>query len=565
MPVNATGQQRVSQIETVPAPTKGLNDIDPLAAMDPSYALILDNFFPATSAITTRAGYQEFCTGIKSYDANGNITTHPAPIKTLIPYYGVDGSSKLFACTDWGIYDVSISRDNPPRVVEMLDGECQYTQYNTDGVTVVYVVNGIDPPMYYDGTDWIITTQFQVPQVPSADGACWPERTALGDLNMTAWISCLAYKRILYFVEANSTKIWYMGVDSLFGSVKLFDVGSVFKRGGSIVEVINWSMNEGDGLHNTFAIRSSVGEIVVYQGDDPDSTGDFGSQRWELQASFFISAPVGYNQSVSYGGDAIMVTRMGIVPLSSVVQGEATDALYEGILSSRNISRTLSRILRKTKATDWELVNAPYLQALILTIPDIGNGVPVQYVMNALTGAWCRFNLPAISIVVSNQQLFFGTADGTVCIYGEGMFLDDVKLDRTGGVEIEAEVFTAYNYFGEQAANKHYKLCRPIFQADKPVAYALKLNLDYNNDPLFNSPLPAPGDTGFAIWGAATNAALWGTSTPSYFWTAPRTVYRPWTGVVGLGFSAALLVRVLTNSEVSLVATEFVYENGAAI
>jgi hypothetical protein len=207
---------------------------------------------------------------------------------------------------------------------------------------------------------------------------------------------------------------------------------------------------------------------------------------------------------------------------------------------------------------NWEISNIPVLQALVVNIPATSDEPARQYVMNSLTGAWTRFNLPIRCTGLSGGKLYFGTTDGRVCLYG-GVTRDNVLLDGTGGEEIICSMFSAYNYFGDPTTNKHFKLVRPIFQAITPPGYKLRLNVDYDITALGGNP-PAPGPEGDQyLWNAINS--LWDQA----FWASQGTTYFPWTGVVGLGFCAALLMKVNSSETANFAALEVVFEAGGSI
>ena len=178
--------------------------------------------------------------------------------------------------------------------------------------------------------------------------------------------------------------------------------------------------------------------------------------------------------------------------------------------------------------------------------------------MNALTGAWTRFDLPARCGGVYKGKFYFGTDDGRVCQYGETR-KDNVLLDGSGGTDVVCSMFSAYNYFGDPTSNKHYKLVRPIFQAPTPPGYKLQLNVDFDVRTLAGNP-PAAGPASLQyFWD--NPASVWDQA----FWASSGTVYFPWTGVTGLGFCAALLLKVVATEATSLAAVETVFEVGNAI
>jgi len=525
----AKPQRRVATTSSLPAPTMGINDLDSFASMPPDYCIDLLNFFPSNGALSTRQGYKEWATNL-----GGRVYT-------MINFAMVDGTSELFACTNEGIWDVTSSTDAPVMVVALTYGAVEYCQYSNIAGNYLVVTNGVDAALLYDGTTW---TPFTTSDTPTNPG----EIKGVDPATLTGVTS---YKGRLWFIEQDSLTAWYLPYDSVGGEAQPFYLGGSLPRGGGITEIITWSLDSGAGMDDKVCFYSNQGELLIYTGNDPTDATD-----WQLESMFFISAPIGTSPSMELGGDVILLTRNGIIPLSSVVKGEASIAVSNSALSKR-ISRTMNRIVNSgTFVPDWEIMNLPSLQAILVIVPPTSTSSPRQYVMNSLTGAWTRFDLPARCGTLHQGKFFFGDDNGRVLRYGD-TFTDGDLLDGTPGAEITCYAFTAYNYFGDPTTNKHFKLVRPIFQGTTPPGYLLKLNMDYDLASLPGNPPSPEQGSGDAFW----DAALWDNA----FWRSSGTVYRPWVGVTGLGFCAALLIKVISSETSSFTAIETVYEAGSAI
>lgn len=225
---------------------------------------------------------------------------------------------------------------------------------------------------------------------------------------------------------------------------------------------------------------------------------------------------------------------------------------------SKRISTTVNRLVNSNVyGKDWELINLPKYQSVVILIPTTSSLPAIQLIMNTLTGAWTRFDLPTHCGAEAGGKLFFGTNDGRVCIFGGGNNLDGVKLDGTGGVPVQCSLFAAYNYMEDHTTLKHFKLVRPIFQTDQPPSYRLTLNMDFDTATLAGSPAPPGPDTTNPLW----DAAIWDQS----FWSAALTTFRPWVGVSGVGFCCALLLKVASTDSISFVAVEYVFEKGGVV
>ena len=91
-----------------PAPVAGWNTQDPEAAMDPSFATQMDNYFPERGRVISRRGSKQFAD-----------TTDTGAVETLFNWVS-GASNKLFAITGTTLYDVtdpaSVGRGNGHRI-----------------------------------------------------------------------------------------------------------------------------------------------------------------------------------------------------------------------------------------------------------------------------------------------------------------------------------------------------------------------------------------------------------------------------------------------------------------
>ncbi len=524
-------QPRVSEVRSVLAPVGGIDDLDPLASMGEEFCIQLNNWVPANSSLDARQGYRQW------------VTNLGLPVRTLMQYNSMSGDIVLFAATDAAIYDVTLSSDTPVLSKAVNNGYFKHLTFGNVAFQYLIAVNGgVDASLLYDGTSWIEFVQTDTPTSPGQ----------VKGVDPSTFSHVMSFKRRLWFVQSNSMTAWYLPIDSTSGEARPFYLTSVFKRGGKLLFIVDWTVDGGDGIDNKLVFVSDQGEVAVYTGTDPDVT-----TAWFLDAVFFAGAPIGEKAFVEFGGDVFINTTYGVVPLTKVLAGVMSTSPNEQAISKR-INKTLNRIiLSKKYIRNWELHNVPVLQAVTILIPPFGENPAIQFVMNSITGAWTRFDLPANCGIVASGDFYFGGTDGTVYRYGGGNYMDGVLLDGTGGEPVECSLFSAYNYMGDPTTLKHWKLIRPVFQSDQPPSYLIKLNTDFDISALAGAPLPPAEQQINPLW----DVAIWDQA----FWSSTYTVFRPWLGVSALGFCCALLLKSSTNDRVSLVAVEFVYESGGAI
>lgn len=526
-------KQRRTEIVSVPAPTKGLNDTDSLANMDPMFAIELVNLFPGQSSLFVRAGYKQWITGLTE------------PVKTLISYNSMTGSNELFAANDTAIYDATTqgTRDPVTDIVKAItNGKLSYTNYSNVAGQYLVAVNGTDPGLLYDGTTWIDFTTVVTPVNPGE----------VSGADMADMIQVQEFKQRLWFVEKNSMTAYFLPTDSVGGAMTPFFLGSVFPKGGFLQNIFTWSLDAGDGMDDLIVFQSNKGEIALYAGTDPTSASTFG-----LRSVYYVGSPLSDRTNVDLGGDAVMLGIFGLVPMSKVVGGQQSLTVYESSLS-RNISKTLNRIVRARENTpNWEMLNVPSFQALFINIPELGGTPATQYVMNTITGAWCQYDLPLLTMEVHDEAMFFTDEDGFVYIHDGEEVMDNVLLDDSGGDIIISSLKQAYNYFGAMGMNKHYQLIRPLFVATYPPGYIAQLSVDFSPNGIFSVPSPPVNPPATDTW----DIAIWDET----LWSPEQETQFEWIGVEGLGFCASLVIKMATNVQTEFVSVDWAYEPSNSI
>ena len=523
--------QRVSKALALPAPVGGLNDIDPLAQMDASYMLDCVNFFPDNGNLKIRYGYQEWCTGL------GN------PVKTIMTFAVQDGTFKKFAATDAGIYDIGAAVNAPPKVAASTNGQWEFTNFATAAGQYLVAVNGTDPSKLYNNATWVDFKQIASPTNPGE----------VSGVDPATFTFVLSHMHRLWFAQKNSMTVYYLPTDAVGGAAQPLFLGSIFKKGGYIVGMARWSSDSGSGINDRIVFLTSSGEVASYAGTDPSD-----SSTWSLDAVFFIGSPLSRRSFMDYGGDIVILTKRGVIPASTLITSQAIQNIFSGAFSHR-ISRT---IMALSKNTNW-----PF-QPEVITYPDVGwiviniykastlrdpQAGPVQFVMNILTGAWGRLDYPVRTIRVTDVGLLMGTDDGRVLQMTQDQYLDNVKLNGTGGDPISGYAMSAYTYLDDPTYNKHAKFVRPVFQTDIKPSFIIRVLPDYRLD-LWDQ-VPPPN---FAVGNAVWDVSKWDMAN----WAGNENVYRPWCSANVLGYAFAWQLKVSTSSALALSAMEWIWEDG---
>jgi hypothetical protein len=148
---------------------------------------------------------------------------------------------------------------------------------------------------------------------------------------------------------------WFLDVDAIAGPVEQFPVGQLFKFGGFLMAIYTWAVDSGDGMNDKLVLISSKGEVAIYSGLDPtDAT------QWSLEGVYRLGAPVGRRCGASYGGDLLLLTTDGVVPLSKSLQ--STQVNTRDNLTDK-VQQTISVLVSQYKdVVGWQMILFPWYE-----------------------------------------------------------------------------------------------------------------------------------------------------------------------------------------------------------
>jgi hypothetical protein len=494
--------------KSIPPPIEGWDSSSPIQAMLPKRALYLDNWFPEQAYCRIRRGHvlhaQVHDEGEEEIEEPPTPAVPPAPItsavETLMAYHGLT-ANKLFAVAGGTINDVTANDDGVFVDDGYTNSRFQHTNFTTSGGKFLVGVNGADTPITYDG---------------STLGAVSVDSDAVDDA-----IHINAHKRRLWFTINESTVARYLPIDSIGGTSVAFDFGAQFTKGGYLMATGTWTIDSGSGPDDLFVAISSRGQVAIYQGTNPAS-----ADTWSLVGVFDLGAPIGRRCLTKIAGDLALITIDGVIPLSKAI------SLDRGAIQLVELTARIQKAMNDAATLyganfGWQLIGYPRGTAAFLNIPTTEGSAGRQFVMNTLSGAWCRYiGMNAICWETMDDRIFFGGAGGKVFEHDIG------SLDN--GMAITLKLKPAFNYFGSPGKNKHFKQVRPILTTNGQVVPSIDLNVDFEDrdPPIVATVIELEG----ALWGEA----VWG----SFEWgsTAEQS-QAEWIEASNVGFCATPNMR----------------------
>ncbi|NKQ73849.1 hypothetical protein C3Y89_26550 [Rhizobium sp. UPM1132] len=600
---SGAGMTRVSPSKDWIAPIGGWRTDVEMADMPKDAAFQLDNFFPEANRVRARYGFLAFATGLgadvktvipysgvsnrlfaaagdKIFDVtaggavgaavvSGQSTAHwstqqytnPAGQEYLRLVNGLD-TPLLFNGTSWTNNYLVGTATLATQNVAVKNVPYTLSFFGTGSVTLsgayAGVLNGTGVANRVTLTftpvagTLTLTVAGSVTNAQLETGAVAtpyvPSTMITGIPDSSLLIAVTAYRSRLWFIEKNSTNVWYLATDAVSGTATVLPVGGNMKYGGTLVAINVWTIPVSTGLQQCLVLMSSEGEVIVYQGSDPSS-----ASNWGLIGTFKLGRPLGTDRCMlSVGADLAIMTTDGIVPITKAVQ------LDRGATSLGAITAKIGPTWRETVAAigttseEWQLASFPARQMAIVNLPSSFG--PYQYVMNTETGAWCRFvGISASCWATWQDRLFFGSSDGTVYEAEAGA--------SDNGTAIDALMVGAWNRFGDGLSTKFSKLIGVTAQIGVSTLMYAGISTDYQTK-IPTALLSSVENSAAATWGTA----IWGVSK-----FPGNILARKFASAGAAGAALAPTVRALISgssasvSEAAVVGGEVLYEKGAPL
>lgn len=524
-------KQRVSDLMSFPAPVGGwianVNLATPGARRPDGTkvngAHTLKNMFPTATGVRMRAGSEKYAT----------VGDGSSDVVAMFSY--IDGNNqKFFAADEVAIYDITTVVDpdvSPAEEVGSLTNDAHgvgfsVVQFATAGGTFLRTVNGADTPLVYDGSTWGTS--------PAITG---PTASLLSFV----W----AFKQRLFFIQKDTLDAWYLPVDSVGGAATKLPLGGVFTRGGSLMFGASWSLDENSGLSATCVFVTTEGEVAVYKGSDP---GD--ADTWGLVGVYRIGKPRGPRAFIRAGGDLVIATDIGFVPLSQAIARDFAALSPSAV--SYPIEDAWNAAVAARSFAGWNCEVWPAKQMVLVALHGEPGDEGQMFAANARTGAWALFTgWDGHCLHVFGDRCFYGSTDGRV-----------IECETTGadlGETYTAVCVPLFDSMKSPASLKTGLMARVVLRAPAPVLAELSLQKDYN------VVLPtAPDDISVLsgdLWGTGKwGEASWGTELE-------KNTYKDWKPVNGSGNSLSIATQITSGGvappAVDLVQTDLTYETGA--
>jgi len=514
----AAGQ--VSQLFNNPPPTGGLNLRDPISEMAPTDAIALDNFIARQQGVELRKGWSVSIE--PELGASAYVSTFA---------YNTDDPAerKLFGAVGGDIYELNV---------------------DTGEATVSQAATGSDADQWWTiqfsndtGTSYLLAVSPGAGYWTYDPGSGWVDRTATTTGLPTTVRTVSVWKKRVWFTCENSSIVYYLhDVNAITGVADPFPMGSVLRNGGSVSALINWTIDAGFSVDDYLVVIGTEGDVGVWEGTDPTDAASFG-----IKGVWYIGPVPRYGVYFTpFGGDVMILSQQGLVPMSKLVAGQWNEAAALTAPASKIQPALTPALTALRDVPSWGVFMVPKESILVIQMPVNEYGTYRQYVMNVITGAWSTFsNMPMVSSAILNGNLYFATNDGGVAHGLYGNFDSDTDT-------IEGDVQSAFNNYGTPSTLKTFHMARPIFIATDAPSVLVQLNTQYSIQNVPGSPSFTGGDT--AKW----DESFWNTAV----WAGAFNTYQAWVGVNGLGYYGSLRMKVRGYPGTLLTSTHVMSQPG---
>jgi hypothetical protein len=509
----------------IPAPTGGLNTVSPGGLLPDTDCLSLWNMVVAENGLRSRLGSREWCTGLTG--ASDNL------VRSVLPFKGSQASKdRVFACTSSGIWDVTSSSAAPTLVIAFADttGDAGYgvahALVTAAGHFLAYADEQNGLYYYTESTDtWA--------KVAMGGGA-----SQISVIDPASIRFVTTFKHFVIFALKDSQSLYYLASGSIYGAATAFPLAGQFLHGGNVVGMWSCTYDGGAGMDDSLVVIAAGGDLVIYQGTDITTANSFGLKgRW-----FLGGIPAGRHIASNIGGDLLIITKMGLLPLSRLVTGAALEdsRLYETFKVSNLFNQLM---LTRSSLRGWSIRLNPEDNTLLVTVPTYTSQACEQLAMSVPAKSWSRYDSLGIgngtawsasgfySSETHAGKLYFGTVDGRVLIH-DG-YVDGVLLsDSSAYTSIQWRVLTGFRNLGN-GRQKQVQHLRPIVLSETAQpSYDCQAKYDYDLGELAAVSVGAPGNGswGVGVW----DTAVWGDGLAASIGV---------TGAAGMGSRLAIAMR----------------------
>lgn len=523
-----TDKTAVGQTKTFGAPVAGLVTNTPMANASGTSLLIAENFWPTARGIAPRGGTRR----------RVNI---PNPVEELFQYVA-GGNQAQFVADANNIYMFDENTAEEAALTAVVTGQTSsaYTtqEMQTDGGSFLLVVNGTDDLQIFDGMFFQAVNDTSTP-------------FAITGVDTSTLSHVWAHRNRIFFVQKDTMDAYFLGINSVAGVATRLPLAGVFDKGGSLLYGATWSSDSGSGMDDRCIFATDQGEFAVFAGSNPADIND-----WNLQGVYEIGEPLDKNAHISVGGDLIVATKAGLIPLSAATQKDVAALKLDALTYSIDPDWRRETIL-SGHLGGWRLAKWGSRNMAVVAPPNRDALQGYCWAVNLETGAWTKFTGWRVGdIAVLDDRLYFGDATGNVFEADTGG-TDD-------GVPFECRLCYGFDHMGMPGSLKTVHAMRATWRYQTAFNARMTVATDYRPD--FPAALDTPlgQDNNPGTWDAATwDADYWASDEETY------QVRQKWVSASGHGETIAPQIQIVSGQssklDCELISIDVTYSSGGTL
>lgn len=606
--------QRAAESYTTAAPVGGLNSRDALANMPETDAIILDNWFPQPTWVEFRRG-------------KTTLATFTGNCQSVMAYNSLSGSNQLYAGVNnagtGSIYRVDNAGGGSAgsavvggagnTVQAVTNTVYDWTLFGTGSAEVLYLLNGADAPLLYDGTTWwpisaVTATITGITQAASAvvtintvsgsnpfslgnnvgfsgvvgmtqinglvgritaiggSSGAWTFTVNINSLGFTAYSSGgtvnpytltggPASLSSLSYVTRYKSRLWFIqgGTFNVYYLPQNVFAGALtlLPMGPNFNQGGSLAMMATDSIDNSAGVNDYAAFISTV-GEVVMFQGYDPSQTatWYEAGHFQIGRPLA-NGRRGWIKLGSDAAVLGVDGLIPLSKALVADRSQPLIAITDKIRNSINADAQAYGSVQgWQIVLYPIGTKIVLNVPTLVNVNSYQYVQNTISGAWCTFG----KMNSPWNALCFETM-------GDNLYYGTVgsvaQCDTGTSDDGNAYIVTAkpaFNYMGDQQTQKIFCQYQPIFQNQGNITYTVTINVDFDPTGASSSIVTSTGSS--AVW----NISLWNTPT---FWGDATHISKPWIGLSNSGYCASVQLQASVAGLTSKwQSSKYIYKSG---
>lgn len=309
-----------------------------------------------------------------------------------------------------------------------------------------------------------------------------------------------------YTNGATVQRIVYSNVNQVSSTIdhatNIYDYSYLCQRGGETIFAGSVTRQEGQLSQALFAIITSEGEVLVFQGDYP------GSITWALMGYYVIPKPLGKRAFFYIGSSLYIITQSGIFSFADLTSnyGISSEIAFSSDYINNKFPEyagyALSLDSLTKGVTNWYGTYFPKENKVFVGYPESPStyGMLVQ---DLTTKGWGQLNYPMqiAGTAVHKDNLYgFAPASYTMCLQAADTSDEYYTGSSWVGSALNFSAKLAPNYNGDFSTTKQFTEVKALVECLSPFRITCGLTTDFDLRNAGTSNMWGAGGDGYGMY-----------------------------------------------------------------